>query len=228
MKDRRKLTERSVRIAVFVLALVPLALLVGDALTGGLGTNPIEDITHRTGWWTLTFLMLTLAVTPVRQLTGIGWLIKLRRMLGLYAFFYASLHFAIYIGIDQFFAFEYIIEDIMDRPYITVGFAGLVLLVPLALTSTKKMIKRLGGKRWNRLHKAVYLTAALGVMHFLWLVKADMREPTIFGLILVALLSYRLVAERLRLARVRSNTPAVAASRISTRSAAAESRAGTS
>ena len=228
MKDRRKLIERSVRIAVFLLALVPLMLLVGDALTGGLGTNPIEDITHRTGWWTLTFLMLTLAVTPLRQLTGIGWLIKLRRMLGLYAFFYASLHFAIYIGIDQFFATEYIIEDIMDRPYITVGFAGLVLLVPLALTSTKKMIKRLGGKRWNRLHKAIYLVAALGVFHFLWLVKADIREPTIFGLILVALLSHRLVAERLRLARVRSNTPAVAATRRSQRSAAAGSRAGAS
>ncbi len=228
MRDRRKLTERSVRIAVFVLALVPLALLAGDALTDGLGTNPIENITHRTGWWTLTFLMLTLAVTPIRQLTGIGWLIKLRRMLGLYAFFYASLHFAIYIGIDQFFAFEYIIEDIMDRPYITVGFAGLVLMVPLALTSTKKMIKRLGGKRWNRLHKAVYLVAALGVFHFLWLVKADMREPTIFGLILVALLAYRLVAERLRLARVRSNMPEVSAARRSRRSAAAESRAGAS
>jgi sulfoxide reductase heme-binding subunit YedZ len=223
VKARRKLTERGVRIAVFVLSLVPLALLVGDALTGGLGANPIENITRRTGWWTLTFLMLTLAVTPVRRLTGVGWLIKLRRMLGLYAFFYASLHFAIYIGIDQFFALEYIVEDIMDRPYITVGFAGLVLLVPLALTSTKKMVKRLGGRRWNRLHKAVYLTAAFGVLHFLWLVKADMREPTIFGLILVTLLSYRLAAQRLRLAGARTNKPQVVRSVIKRRSATAES-----
>ncbi len=146
--------------------------------------------------------MLTLSVTPVRQLTGLGWLIKLRRMLGLYAFFYASLHFAIYIGIDQFFAFDYIVEDIMDRPYITVGFTALLLLIPLAATSTKKMVKRLGGRRWNRLHKLVYVAAALGVLHFLWLVKADIREPAIFGGVLVTLLGYRLVAERLRRLRL--------------------------
>lgn len=196
MRDKR--VEIGVRVSVFILALVPFILLGIDAITGGLGTNPIEEVTHRTGWWTLTFLMLTLSVTPVRQLTGVGWLVKLRRMLGLYASFYALLHFATYIAIDQFFAFGYILEDIMDRPYITVGFTAFVLLIPLAATSTKKMVKRLGGRRWNRLHKLVYVAAALGVLHFLWLVKADIREPAIFGGVLVTLLGYRLVADRLR------------------------------
>jgi sulfoxide reductase heme-binding subunit YedZ len=210
MRDKR--VEIAVRASIFLLALVPFVRMGIHALTGGLGTNPIEEVTHRTGWWTLTFLMLTLSVTPVRQLTGIGWLIKLRRMLGLFAFFYASLHFAIYIGIDQFFAFEYIVEDIMDRPYITVGFTALVLLIPLAATSTKKMVKRLGGRRWNRLHKLVYPAAALGVLHFLWLVKADIREPAIFGAVLATLLGYRLVANRVRhLRRSRARVGAAAA-----------------
>ncbi len=188
---------------VFILALVPLTRLVIRALTGGLGANPIEEITHRTGWWTLAFLMLTLAVTPVRQITGLGWLIKLRRMLGLFAFFYASLHFAIYLGLDQFFAFDYILEDIAERPYITVGFTTLLILIPLAVTSTKRMVRRIGGKRWSRLHKLVYLAAALGVLHFLWLVKADIREPAIFAVILVTLLGYRLTAELRRRIRIR-------------------------
>ncbi len=142
--------------------------------------------------------MLTLTVTPLRQLTGLGWLIKLRRTLGLYAFFYATLHFGIYLGIDQFFAWEFILEDIAERPYITLGFTALLLLAPLALTSTKGMIKRLGGARWRRLHRLVYVAAALGVIHFLWLVKADIREPAIFGLALVVLLGYRVVAPRVR------------------------------
>ncbi len=190
----RRWVERSVRVSVFLLALVPLVRIVVGALTGGLGGNPIEEMLHRTGWWALAFLILTLSVTPIRRLTGIGWLVKLRRMLGLYAFFYASVHFAVYIGIDQFFAWEYILEDIAERPYITVGFTALLILVPLAATSNKGMIKRLGGKRWTRLHRLVYVAAALGVLHFLWLVKADIREPVIFGAILAALLGYRLVA----------------------------------
>lgn len=168
-----------------------------------MGANPIEEITHRTGWWTLAFLMLTLAVTPVRQITGLGWLIKLRRMLGLFAFFYASLHFAIYLGLDQFFAFDYILEDIAERPYITVGFTALLILTPLAVTSTKRMVKRMGGRRWSRLHKLVYLAAALGVLHFLWLVKADIREPAIFAAVLITLLGYRLIAELRRRVRIR-------------------------
>ncbi len=139
----------------------------------------------------------------MRQLLGIGWLVKLRRMLGLYAFFYAVLHFGVYLGIDQFFACEYILEDIADRPYITVGFAALVSLSPLAATSTTGMVKRLGGRRWQRLHSLAYLAAGLGVMHFLWLVKADLREPSIFGSLLVGLLGYRLVAPRWRRLRAR-------------------------
>lgn len=201
--ERRKLAERILRLGVFSAALVPLVRIVVQVLTGGLGTNPIEELLHRTGWWALAFLMLTLSVTPARQLTGWGALIKLRRMLGLYAFFYASLHFAIYVGVDQFFALEYILADVTDRPYITVGFAALLILIPLAVTSTKGWIRRLGGKRWNRIHKLVYLAAALGVLHFLWLVKADIREPAIFGWILITLLGYRLVAERLRRLRIR-------------------------
>lgn len=197
-RNRSRVVERTVRVSVFVLALVPFVRLLAQALTDGLGANPIEELTHRTGWWTLAFLMLTLAVTPLRQLSGIGWLVKLRRMLGLYAFFYASLHFAIYLGIDQFFAWEYIIEDIVDRPYITVGFTALLTLIPLAVTSTKKMIRRLGGSRWNSLHRLVYVAAALGVLHYLWLVKADIRSPAIFGGVLVTLLAYRVVAKRLR------------------------------
>lgn len=221
MKKRRKLAERALRVTVFLACLVPLGLLVRDALGGGLGTNPIEELTHRTGWWTLAFLMLTLAVTPARQLIGWGPLIKLRRMLGLYAFFYATLHFGVYIGIDQFFAFEFILEDIKDRPYITIGFTALVLLVPLALTSTKKMIKRIGGRRWQLLHSLVYVSAGLGVLHFLWLVKADTREPTIFAAILIGLLGYRLAAPRLRRVRARYRAPDDAArlrSRTPTRS----------
>jgi sulfoxide reductase heme-binding subunit YedZ len=197
-RPRRKLAERSLRIGVFVLSLAPFALLTADAVTGGLGANPIEEATHRTGWWALAFLMLTLAVTPVRRILGWGALVKLRRMLGLFAFFYALTHFGIYIGLDQFFAFDYIIEDITERPYITVGFTALLLMVPLALTSTKRMIKRLGGKRWTRLHKLVYPIAALGVLHFFWLVKADTREPLIFGGVLAVLLGYRALTERLR------------------------------
>ncbi len=200
-RERKRRVERAFRSVVFLLALTPFALLVKDGLTGGLGTNPIETLTHRTGWWALAFLMATLSVTPVRRIVAWGPLIKLRRTFGLFAFFYASLHFGVYIGIDQFFAFGYILEDIAERPYITVGFTALLLLIPLAVTSTKRMVKRLGGRRWNRLHKAVYVASALGVLHFLWLVKADTREPLIFAGILAALLGYRAVAALLRRAR---------------------------
>jgi sulfoxide reductase heme-binding subunit YedZ len=198
MRDGRRRAEIAARVAALALSLLPLALLAADTIRGRLGTNPIETATHRTGWWALAFLLLTLAVTPARQLTGWGSLIKLRRLLGLFAFFYATLHLAIYVGVDQFFAFEYMLEDVRERPYITVGFTAFLILVPLAATSTKRMVRRLGGKRWGRLHRLVYVAAALGVLHFLWLVKADIREPTIFGLILSALLAFRVVAPRLR------------------------------
>ena len=180
------------KVGVFGACLSPLVVLTWQALTGNLGANPIDEITDQTGIWTLRFLLITLAVTPARRLTGWNRLIQFRRMLGLFAFFYGSLHFVTYIWLDQFFLVEEIIADVMQRPFITVGFASFVLLIPLAVTSTTAMIKRLGGKWWQRLHRLVYAIAIGGVVHYLWLVKADIREPLIYGSILGILLAYRL------------------------------------
>ena len=179
--------------ALFVVCLMPLGLLVWRGFTGGLTANPIEFITHTTGWWALAFLMITLAVTPLRLLLDMPWLLRLRRMLGLYAFFYASLHFLTWLVVDQFFEWEAIIKDIAKRPYITVGFTAFVLLLPLAATSTNAMVRRLGAARWQTLHRLVYVIAILGVVHFWWLVKKDIREPAVFALILIVLLGARLV-----------------------------------
>jgi sulfoxide reductase heme-binding subunit YedZ len=186
-----------IKAVIFLACLIPLGLLGLDAYTDNLGANPIEVITRSTGTWTLVFLLITLGVTPVRKIFGWQSLIKFRRMLGLYAFFYASLHFTTYIWLDQFFDLEEMIRDVMKRPFITVGFSSLILLIPLALTSTKGMIRRLG-KRWQQLHRLVYLIAVGGVVHYLWLVKADRRQPLIYGAILTLLLAYR-VAARWRL-----------------------------
>jgi sulfoxide reductase heme-binding subunit YedZ len=180
------------KVGVFGACLVPLAVLAGQALSHSLGANPIDEITDQTGIWTLRLLLITLAVTPARRLTGWNRLIQLRRMLGLFAFFYGSLHFLTYIWLDQFFVLEDIVADVMDRPFITAGFVGFVLLIPLAVTSTTAMIRRLGGKWWQRLHRLVYVTAVGGVVHYLWLVKADTRQPLIYGSILGILLAYRL------------------------------------
>jgi sulfoxide reductase heme-binding subunit YedZ len=177
---------------VFAACLIPLVVLAGQALTNNLGANPIDEITDHTGIWTLRLLLITLAVTPIRRLTGWNRLIRLRRMLGLVAFFYGSLHFLTYIWLDQFFVVEDIIADVRDRPFITVGFTSFVLLIPLAATSTSGMIKRLGGKWWQRLHRLVYAIAMGGVVHYLWLVKADTRQPLLYGAILGALLGFRL------------------------------------
>lgn len=185
---------RLVKPIVFVAALGPAALLVRGALLGELGANPIEAITHETGLWTLRFLLITLAVTPVRRITGWHAVIRLRRMLGLFGFFYVCLHFLTYLVLDQFFAFDAIIADIAKRPYITVGFAGFVLLVPLAATSTARMIRRLG-KRWQRLHRLIYVAAFCGVLHYLWLVKADLRDPRVYSITLAVLLGMRVVVE---------------------------------
>jgi sulfoxide reductase heme-binding subunit YedZ len=172
--------------------LVPFIVLAWQAATHHLGANPIDEIADRTGIWTLRLLLITLAVTPARQLTGWNRLIQLRRMLGLFAFFYGSLHFLTYIWLDQFFVVEDIVADVMERPFITVGFTSFLLLIPLAATSTTAMIKRLGGKWWQRLHRLVYVTAIGGVVHYLWLVKADTQRPLIYGSILGALFAYRL------------------------------------
>ncbi|WP_139556266.1 protein-methionine-sulfoxide reductase heme-binding subunit MsrQ [Methylotetracoccus oryzae] len=183
----------STRLAVFFASLAPLILLVHKGLGDALGANPIEKITRTTGWWTLFFLAVTLAVTPARKLAGWPWLGRLRRMLGLFAFFYGLLHFLTYFVLDQFFDWMSIGKDIVKRPYITIGFTAFVLLIPLAATSTDGMIRRLGGKGWRRLHKLVYIIAGAGVLHFAWLVKKDITEPLIFGFAVAALLGWRAV-----------------------------------
>ena len=176
---------------VFVLALVPLGILLWRGATGRFSANPIEDITHFTGDWTLRFLLITLAVTPLRRLTGWNRFVRYRRMLGLFAFFYASLHFLTWLVIDQFFDWDEIVKDIVKRPFITVGFSAFLCLVPLAATSNNRMVQKLG-PRWRTLHKLVYVIATLGVLHFLWLVKADIREPVLYGVLLITLLVLRL------------------------------------
>ena len=175
---------------VFCVSLLPLVWLCWLAWQDRLGANPVETLSHRTGDWSLRFLLLTLAVTPLRRLSGWNWLLKFRRMLGLFAFFYVCLHLGVYLIFDQFFDPSAILEDIAKRPYITVGFAGFLLLIPLAATSTNGMIKRLG-RNWQRLHRLVYLIAVLGVVHYWWLVKSDLTGPLIYSAILAALLGVR-------------------------------------
>jgi methionine sulfoxide reductase heme-binding subunit len=179
---------------VFLACLLPLARLGWKAYMGLLGANPIEVITHSTGDWTLLFLLITLAVTPLRRLSGQPWLIRYRRMFGLFAFFYVTLHFLTYIWLDKFFNVQDMLADIAKRKFITVGFTGFVLLIPLALTSTSGWIRRLGGKRWQALHRLIYAAAICGVIHYLWLVKADIRKPLQYGTVLAVLLGYRLVS----------------------------------
>jgi methionine sulfoxide reductase heme-binding subunit len=178
---------------VFVAALVPVLLLGAAALgiSGTLGANPIDKITDVTGIWTLRFVLLTLAVTPLRRVTGWNALVRFRRMLGLLAFFYGTLHFSTWLVLDQFFAWEFILADIAKRPYITVGFTGFVLMIPLALTSTAGWIRRLGGKRWNWLHRLVYVTGVAGVIHYWWLVKVVTASQIVYMAILVTLLGAR-------------------------------------
>ncbi len=183
------------KVIVFIFALMPFCYLLFLILTGGLSANPVEDITHFTGGWTLIMLLLTLAITPLRRITKWNRLIRYRRMLGLYVFFYALLHFLTYLVFDQFFDVQAIIADIVKRPYITVGFAAFVLLIPLAITSNRMMVQRLGSY-WKKLHQLIYLIAILGVLHFLWLVKADITEPLIYGFVLLLLLIMRLPAAR--------------------------------
>jgi sulfoxide reductase heme-binding subunit YedZ len=176
---------------LFAASLLPLAWLFWLGWREELGANPIETLSHHTGDWSLRFLLLTLAVTPLRRLTGWNGLQKYRRMLGLFAFFYACLHVGVYLIFDQFFDWASIVEDVVERPYLTVGFAGWLLLIPLAVTSTPGMMKRLG-RRWQRLHRLSYLIGVLGVLHYLWLVKADLREPLMYAGVLMLLLGYRL------------------------------------
>ncbi|HWP44773.1 MAG TPA: protein-methionine-sulfoxide reductase heme-binding subunit MsrQ [Blastocatellia bacterium] len=193
------------RFLVFINSLVPLALLAWDAMSRNLGANPLEFITHTTGTLTLVFLLLSLAVTPLRKSLGLPWMIKLRRMLGLYAFFYGFLHLTAYMWFDKFFNLKAVAEDTLKRPFIAVGMASFLLMVPLAVTSTNKWVRRLGGKRWNRLHRAVYVAAIGGVLHYWMLVKADTRIPMGFAAALAILLGYRVVAAYLPRSRPEGN-----------------------
>ncbi len=176
---------------IFAAALGPLAYLALGAWQRSLGANPIETITRSTGLWTLRFMLITLAVTPARRLTGWNEIVRVRRMLGLFAFFYGSLHLLTYVWLDQFFDWAAIVKDVAKRPFVTAGFSAYVLLVPLAITSTAGMIRRLGGRRWRRLHRLAYAAAALGVVHYWWLVKLDTRPPRNYGILLAGLLLMR-------------------------------------
>ena len=192
---------RFLKVLVFISCMIPLGLLLWgffgrtplDMTTwgAGLGANPIEKITHATGDWTIRFLLITLAITPARKLLRVPVLIRFRRMLGLFAFFYGCLHFLTYIWLDKFFNLHEMLADVAKRKFITVGFTAFVLLIPLAITSTTGWIRRLGGKRWQSLHRLIYFSAVAGVIHYLWLVKADIRKPLEYGAILAVLLCYR-------------------------------------
>ena len=176
---------------LFVAFLLPLGWLAWRGLQGGLGANPVETIIHETGIWTLRLLLLTLLVTPLRRITGWNELVRLRRLVGLFSFFYATLHLAAYVWLDQGLVLKWMVEDIIERPYITLGFGVYLMLLPLAATSSKAMMRRLG-RRWKQLHRLVYLCAFGGVLHFLWQIKADAREPLVYLLILCLLMLARL------------------------------------
>ena len=193
------------KVAVFTLCLAPALLLAWRGFHGGLGANPIEFITHATGDWTLRFLAITLAVTPLRKLLRWPDMVRFRRMLGLFAFFYGTLHFLTYVWLDKFFDWADIVKDVEKRPFITAGFTAFILLVPLAITSTAGWIRRLGGKQWRRLHSLVYVSATAGVVHYYWLVKSDITLPVFYGTIIMLLLGYRAAIKLLGIARAASS-----------------------
>ena len=190
MKD-----TRFTKLLLLTNGLVPLALLLWDVWRKQVGANPLEFVTRTTGMLTLVFLLLTLAVSPLRRITGLNWLIKFRRMLGIFAFFYGALHLFTYIAFDRFFRFSTIPGDIAGRRFIAVGMAAFFLMLPLAITSTDAMVKHLGGKRWARLHLLIYPAAILGVLHFYMLVKSDVRQPLTFAFLLAVLLGFRIFAK---------------------------------
>jgi sulfoxide reductase heme-binding subunit YedZ len=189
--SNKQLTQ--IKWVLFILALLPFLRLVAFTYLDKLGANPVEFITRNTGDWTLYFLCITLAMTPLRKLLQWHWIIRLRRMLGLYVFFYAFLHFMTFLWFDHFFELDDMFSDVLKRPFITVGFSAFVLLIPLALTSSNAMIKRLGGKRWQRLHRLIYLIAPLGVLHYFWMKagKHDFTQPWLFAVIVFSLLALR-------------------------------------
>jgi sulfoxide reductase heme-binding subunit YedZ len=191
--------------AFFVLCALPFAWLVFRTLTGRLGINPVEDLTLTTGIWALRFLVFTLLVTPLRRISGWNRIIQYRRMLGLFTFFYASIHFAIYIGVDQFFAFDLILKDIVKRPFITMGFTAFVLMIPLAVTSTKGWIRRLG-RRWQLLHRLIYVSGVCAAIHYLWKVKVMIGSPVYYAAVIALLLAFRVVWQIRSTSAVRRQT----------------------
>jgi methionine sulfoxide reductase heme-binding subunit len=205
----RLLSSKWTKVAVFVICLAPLGTLVYRALQGLLGANPVEFLQHATGLWTLRFLIFTLTITPLRKTLRIPELIRFRRMLGLFAFFYVCLHFLTYIGPDQSFDLAAMWKDVEKRRYITVGFLGFVLLIPLAITSTAGWIRRLGCKRWQTLHRSIYIAAICGVIHYYWLVKSDVRNPLFYGALVSILLLWRLGNWFLKRGRVTTPKPEI-------------------
>jgi methionine sulfoxide reductase heme-binding subunit len=185
------LANKWTKVPVFTLCLLPAGLLVWQGLHHGLGANPIERITHATGDWTLRFLIIALAITPLRRVLRLPELIRFRRMFGLFAFFYGCLHFTTYIWLDKFFDFAEMLKDVEKRRFITVGFTAFLLMIPLALTSTAGWIRRLGGKRWQMIHRAIYFSAIAGVIHYYWLVKSDVRKPLLYAALVFLLLAWR-------------------------------------
>ena len=212
---RALLISKWTKVAVFLLCLVPFGGLVWRIIKSNLGANPVEFLQHATGDWTLRFLVFTLCITPFRKLFKLPDLIRFRRMLGLFAFFYVSLHFLTYLGPDQSFSLSAMWIDVAKRPFITVGFAAFVSLIPLAITSTAGWIRRLGGKRWQLLHRAIYFAAVCGVIHYYWLVKSDVRKPLFYGALVAILLLWRLAgwfSKRRSQAPVRVAAPRVSVS----------------
>jgi methionine sulfoxide reductase heme-binding subunit len=204
------LTNKWTKVAVFVLCLVPLGALVYRTIQHQLGPNPIEFLTHATGDWTIRFLVFTLAITPLRKTLKMPELIRFRRMLGLFAFSYACMHFSVWLVFDKFFDLSEMWKDVEKRRFITVGMAALLLMVPLALTSTAGWIRRLGGRRWRMIHRAIYASAILGVIHYYWLVKSDERKPLFYGALVAILLLWRVgdwLLRRRNPAAIRATSP---------------------
>jgi methionine sulfoxide reductase heme-binding subunit len=219
---RTILSSKWTKLFVFLVCLAPFTELVWRVFHSGLGANPVEFVQHATGDWTLRFLIFTLSITPLRKLLNLPDLIRFRRLLGLFAFFYVSLHFLTYLGPDQSFDLGGMWKDVAKRPYVTVGFTAFVLLIPLALTSTAWSIRRLGGRRWQQLHRAIYISAICGVIHYYWLVKSDVRKPLFYGALVFLLLAWRIVDWFLR--RKKQIPARVAARPVSVRASTPELR----
>jgi sulfoxide reductase heme-binding subunit YedZ len=210
MKSPSQTLVRVLKVMVFLGCLLPGSVLIWKGFHEQLGANPVDVITRSTGRWTLTFLLVTLGVSPLRKLANAPWLIRFRRMLGLFAFFYGTLHLTTYIWLDKFFDVHAMLHDIAKRRFITAGMAAWSLMLPLALTSTAGWIRRMGGKRWQLLHRLIYFSTAAGVIHFVWLVKADLRRPLTYGAVLAALLAFRLASWGIARARAREREPVTA------------------